>query len=120
MTMSHGSSRLNGLHLVRVISALLLVATTGTSTGASVGIEESNTRWVGTWATAPQFSGSTVETYANQTLRLIVHTSTSGKKARIRISNLYGGQPLDIGAAHIARRTTTAEIDPASDRRLTF
>jgi lysophospholipase L1-like esterase len=120
MTMSHGSSRLNGLHVVRVVSALLVVAAIETSTGARVRIERADTRWIGTWATAPQFSGSTVETYTNQTFRLIVHTSTSGKKVRIRISNLYGGQALDIGAAHIARRTMDAEIDPASDRRLTF
>src|SRR5262245_32186433 len=77
--------------------------------------------WVGTWAAAPQFSGpAAVDTYTNQSLRLIVHTSTGGKQARIRISNLYGDQPLIIGAAHIARRSKDAEIDPASDRRLTF
>src|SRR5262249_39232923 len=67
------------------------------------------------------FSGTaTIETYENQTLRLIVHTSRGGRKARIRISNLYGDQPLEIGAAHIARRTRDAEIDPASGRALLF
>src|SRR5262245_53710388 len=82
---------------------------------------QSDTGWVGTWATAPQFSGTAdVDTYVNQTLRLIAHTSTSGRKARIRISNTYGDQPLEIGAAHIARRARDADIDPRSDRTLTF
>jgi len=82
---------------------------------------ETGVRWVGTWAAAPQFSGTASdETYANQTLRLIVHTSVGGRPARIRLSNLYGDQPLEIGAARVARRVKDAEIDPASDRALTF
>jgi len=49
-----------------------------------------------------------------------VHTSVGGKKVRIKISNTYGDKPLLISAAHIARRTSAADIDPASDRALTF
>jgi len=78
-------------------------------------------KWIGTWAAAPQFSGtSNVVTFRNQTLRLIERVSAGGRKARIRISNVYGDRPLEIGAARIARRTKDAEVDPASDRRLTF
>jgi lysophospholipase L1-like esterase len=77
--------------------------------------------WVGTWATAPQpFMPGNLETYRNETLRLIVHVSEGGPKVRIRISNVYGDKPLAIGAAHIARRTTGADIDPMSDRSLMF
>jgi lysophospholipase L1-like esterase len=53
-------------------------------------------------------------------LRLIVHTSSGGKEVRVKISNTYGDQPLMIGAAHIARQASAADIDPASDRALTF
>ena len=77
--------------------------------------------WIGTWATASQPAiPSQVQTFRNQTLRLIVHASAGGAKARIKISNTYGDQSLVIGAAHIARRTSGADIDPASDRALTF
>jgi lysophospholipase L1-like esterase len=77
--------------------------------------------WIGTWATAPQpFLPAALQNYRNQTLRLIVHTSTSGKKVRIKISNTYGDKPLLIGAAHIALRTSAADIDPSSDRVLQF
>jgi lysophospholipase L1-like esterase len=51
---------------------------------------------------------------------LVVHISAGGKKLRIRLSNIYGEQPLMIGRARIARRTAAAEIDPASDRILLF
>jgi len=78
-------------------------------------------QWIGTWATAPQpnMPGSLLR-FQNQSLRLIVHTSAGGTKVRIRISNTYGDHPLLIGGAHIALRTSAAEIDPASDRTLLF
>jgi lysophospholipase L1-like esterase len=78
-------------------------------------------QWIGTWATSPQpFIPGTLQSFRNQTLRLIVHTSAGGAKVRIRISNTYGDGPLLIGGAHIARRTAAAEIDPLSDRILKF
>jgi len=78
-------------------------------------------RWIGTWATAPQppMPGH-VQSFRNQTLRLIIHTSAGGTRVRIKISNTFGDQPLQIGSAHIARRTDAAEIDPTSDRSVTF
>lgn len=77
--------------------------------------------WIGTWGTAAQpFLPKSLQTYRNQTLRLIVHTSAGGTKVRIKLSNTYGNVPLVIGAAHIARRTAGAEIDPHSDRMLRF
>jgi lysophospholipase L1-like esterase len=77
--------------------------------------------WIGTWATAPQPpQPGTRQTFRNQSLRLIVHTSAGGTKVRIKISNTFGDHPLLIGSAHIARRTTAADINPASDRALMF
>ncbi|HJT18022.1 MAG TPA: SGNH/GDSL hydrolase family protein, partial [Thermoanaerobaculia bacterium] len=76
--------------------------------------------WIGTWAASPQpHIPAALKTFNNQTIRLIVHTSAGGSKARVRISNLYGDQPLVIGAAHIARRANGADIDASSDRALT-
>jgi len=78
-------------------------------------------QWIGTWAASAQpFIPAILETYRNQSLRLIVHTSAGGARVRVKISNTYGDTPLLIGSAHIARRTTEAEIDPRSDRMLKF
>jgi lysophospholipase L1-like esterase len=79
-------------------------------------------QWIGTWATAPQAAVSTgsAQAFKNQTLRLIVHTSAGGTKARVKISNTFGDGPLLVGSAHIAHRTAAADIDPASDRILSF
>jgi len=78
-------------------------------------------QWIGTWATAAQpFLPKSLQTYRNQSLRLIVHISAGGRKVRIKVSNAYGDGPLVIGGARIARRTRGAEIDPSSDRMLKF
>jgi len=93
--------------------------TSGVPKGTDVGRD--SMQWIGTWATAAQpFLPKSLQTYRNQSLRLIVHTSAGGKKVRIKISNTYGDGPLRIGGAHIARRTAAAEIDPRSDRILKF
>ena len=77
--------------------------------------------WIGTWATAPQAAiPGNAQSVRNQTLRLIVHTSAGGKKVRVKFSNTFGDKPLIIGSAHIACRAAGADIDPASDRALTF
>jgi lysophospholipase L1-like esterase len=81
----------------------------------------SGKRWIGTWAAAPQppMPGH-VQSFRNQTLRLIVHASAGGTKVRIKVSNAFGDHALRIASAHIARRTDAAEIDPTSDRTLKF
>jgi len=73
--------------------------------------------WIGTWAAAPQHAPD-AKTYANQTIRMIVHVSAGGKQVRVRFSNVFGDTPLVIGSAHIARRTSGADVE--SDRVLTF
>src|SRR5262252_3643328 len=82
---------------------------------------KTNDRWIGTWATAAERPvPAHPDTFHDQTLRLIVRVSAGGAKVRVRISNTFGDAPLVLGAAHAARRTAGAAIDPTSDRRLTF
>jgi lysophospholipase L1-like esterase len=103
------------------------VSCTHPSVGTSPGVA-SLPRWLPTWApsqsaTAPRPAAGApdpVPTYANTTLRQIIHTTIGGDRVRIRISNEYGDRPLKIGAAHVALRTAGSTIDPASDRALTF
>src|SRR5882724_1236535 len=107
-----------------VLGSLFLGAALGLSAAADQAIAEKNSRgaqWIGTWATAAQpFLPGALETYQNQSLRLIVHTSAGGARVRIKISNTYGDEPLIVGGAHIGRRRSGADIEPTSDRPLTF
>jgi lysophospholipase L1-like esterase len=98
-------------------------ATVRASRGATTGAT-----WIATWspsqsampARPPAGTEDRVPTYVNATIRQIVRTTIGGDHLRIRISNEYGDRPLVVGAAHVARRTTAAAIDPGSDRALTF
>jgi len=116
---SYRARRTCGWALLVAALALLLSAHLPRALGA--GNSRKSQHWIGTWATAAQSSvPGRSQTFHGQTLRLIVHTSAGGSKVRIKISNTFGNQPLVIGAAHIARRLSGADIDPASDRTLTF
>ena len=77
--------------------------------------------WIGTWGTAAQaVMPGRLETFDNQTVRLVVHVSAGGQRVRVRLSNVYGDRPLLVRAARVARRTQGANIEPMSDRSLTF
>ena len=85
------------------------------------------THWVGTWAASPapqlpeaaQMYASKL-IFADQTIREIVHTSIGGDTVRVRLSNAYGGQMVEVGAAHIAVRAKEGSIVPGTDRVLKF
>ena len=68
-------------------------------------------RWVSTWAASPQTAipGTSDATgFNNQTIRNIVFTSVSGDLVRVRFTNTFGDQPLQIGGASIAVAGTGA------------
>lgn len=78
--------------------------------------------WVGTWATSPV--GETVNDGqpgpANSTYRNIVHISLGGSAVRVQLTNEFGTQPLQVGAAHIAVSAGGGSIQSGSDHALTF
>jgi lysophospholipase L1-like esterase len=76
--------------------------------------------WLPTWAPSQSATVQAAPSYANATVREIVHTSIGGDRVRIRISNEYGDAPITIGAAHIALRESGSTTRAGSDRTLTF
>jgi lysophospholipase L1-like esterase len=89
-----------------------------------------NNRWVATWSSAPIapglttidaiFGGDRSRSFENQTIRHIAHTSVGGRRVRVRLSNVFGAQPLRIGATQVALRRDVAAIYPSTNRRVTF
>ena len=70
-----------------------------------------NSPWVATWGTATEEARNGSEPdLTGQTLRMIVHTSVGGSRARIWLSNRFGSVPLHIGAAHAG-----VSVDPGAD-----
>ncbi len=84
--------------------------------------------WIATWSPSQSWmpprpadgKPDPVPTYANRTLREIVHTTLGGDSVRIRISNEYGDRPLVIGDARVALRGEGADTKPGTDRAFTF
>jgi lysophospholipase L1-like esterase len=82
--------------------------------------------WVVSWGASPSPPPDDLQiqkkglSFSNQTLREIVHLSIGGPAIRVRFSNFFGPQALDVGSAHLALRTSESSILPSSDRGLTF
>jgi lysophospholipase L1-like esterase len=117
---------LEPLTMTNRMHSLLLVGLAITTLGlhsaplSQPATSRSDSRWIGTWATAPAGVADPPRQFDNQTLRLIVRISAGGDEVRVRIANTFGTVPLAIGAAHIARRAADASIQPHTDRSLTF
>jgi lysophospholipase L1-like esterase len=83
-------------------------------------------RWVGTWASSQQIpedrNALPNADLEDATLRQIVRTTIGGDRIRIRLSNVFGTEPLRIRSIHVARSAdpATSRIDPATDRTVTF
>src|SRR3974390_482570 len=61
--------------------------------------------WLTTWGCGPQLtepSNLPPAPLANSTLRQFVHTTVGGKFLRVRLSNAYGTNTVNISLAHIA------------------
>lgn len=112
--------------LPATIAALALLATTATAAPARA--TPTADGWTGTWATAaqrpstPPWSGGNWSEagFADQSLRQIIRTTTSGSTLRVRVSNRFGERPLRITSATIGRAGDGAAVSKGSLRRLSF
>jgi lysophospholipase L1-like esterase len=104
------------------VLALAALALLGTGAGGAAAAGH----WVGSWASAqqvPEPQNSLAETdLADTTLREHFRLSLGGTHLRVRLSNLFGTQPLVIDAATIAHAADPAgnALLPGSVRPLAF
>ncbi|MEV4096560.1 GDSL-type esterase/lipase family protein [Streptosporangium saharense] len=85
------------------------------------------TTWVAAFRSAvidpTKLSYNEPRSFADQTLRQILHLDGGGTTLRVRLSNRYGTAPLTVAAARVAVRPAAgkaAEIDPGTDTGLRF
>ena len=104
-----------------VFASLLAAAWRGDDAKAA------ETRWIGTWGASPspqlpdmaQMEKANLK-FSNQTVREIVHVSVGGAAIRIRLSNAYGKEAVEIGSVHVGVREAGATIKAGSDHAVTF
>lgn len=104
--------------LPRRVFLLLVLAASAVVTCAQEG------RWVATWVSAQQLTEPhnmpPPPGLSGQTLRQIVQPTLAGTRLRVTFSNQYGGTPLVIRGAAVARSREGSAIVPDSSRKLTF
>ena len=71
----------------------------------------------GTWGTSTVQLGATV---SNQTVRDIVRTSIGGSGLEIRLSNVFGSQPVTFGHVTVGIQQSGAALVSGTDRQVTF
>ena len=83
--------------------------------------------WIATWGASPSPQLATEADmkkakleFEDQTLREIVRTSIGSHTLRVRLSNAFGKETVEIGASHLALRAKDSGIQSGSDRSLTF
>jgi lysophospholipase L1-like esterase len=82
--------------------------------------------WVTSWGASQQIpepqNALPADDLRDATLRQIFHLSVGGPALRVHVSNAFGTEALHFLSVHIARPLSPAspEIDPMSDRALTF
>jgi len=105
--------------IASLLAALVLAAPVWVSA------DERESAWVGTWTASPQHAESpfvlpTPAQFDNQTIRQVVHTSISGHKVRVRLTNEFGTSALAVGAVTIALHDSGAAIVAGTEKPLTF
>jgi hypothetical protein len=58
--------------------------------------------------------------FANQTIRMVVHTSVGGSSVRIKLSNQRSTTPLSVGAVDVAAQADRATAVAGSRHAVTF
>ncbi len=112
--------RLSRRSLVAALFAAMVPWTAFVSLAQSTSAPDATT-WVATWGAAMMATNAGhAPDFTGQTLRQIAHVSAGGKQTRVWFSNRFGTEPLRIGSAHIALRTSADAIDANSDHALTF
>ena len=84
----------------------------------------SSQNWVGTWATAPQTVVRSFMPYnncmTNRSVRQVVKVSIGGDVIRLKLSNIYSMQPVEIRSIYIAHAKDSFAIDAKTAQYFKF
>jgi len=130
-----GSRRRYALAVPAVAAAVALsmitaswVRSTPSSAQVSTGAAAHEGRnWVTAWGASPvvgsDIPGSSCPAgtgLTNQTVRNVVFLSAGGDSVRVRLTNTFGAQAIQVGHASVAVQAANADAVPGTVRELTF
>lgn len=111
-------SRLPALALAALTIAALHALPASARAPAATPARCTGTHWVASWAASP--SDAATGGFEGQTLREIVTPRLGGTRARLRLSNRFGTQPVTFDRVVLARRALGAAVVPGSSTPVTF
>lgn len=116
---------MNGKNVVRAaaVVAVAAAAIAGPSSTEAVAGQDPVSGWQASWRTAPQppiASGPSHDGFTGQTVRMIIHPTVGGRAVRLRVSNLYGTAPLQVGKVAVAEQDTGPTAVASTQRVVTF
>ncbi|MGK3988834.1 SGNH/GDSL hydrolase family protein [Sorangium sp. So ce136] len=82
-------------------------------------------RWTAAWGTTMQgadspFPDLAPRSFSDETVRQRIVVTASGDQVRLRLSNLFGTQPLELAEVHVAKETSPFVAAPGTDRQVHF
>jgi lysophospholipase L1-like esterase len=101
--------------LLRAILVLMLTMVSSSFLARSDG----SRHWVATWITANAAS-ERPETFSNQTIREVVHTTIGGTATRLRLANTFGPRAVRFDAVYVGVQKEGATLVRASNHEVTF
>jgi lysophospholipase L1-like esterase len=112
-----------------LLAGVVLVLTPAWLPAGRAGAGTSGSRWVTTWAPSPVPAGSG-DTYLmasmptnqahNQSVRMVVRTTSPGSRIRIRLTNRYGNRPVTFGPVRVGLRYAGPSVQAGTTRTLHF
>ena len=111
------------------LAAGLAVPAASAGAAATGLVGHPSSHWVSTWAaspspaTPPSLTSSTDFSsagFSDQTIRNVVWASAGGRSARIRLSNVFGTQPITFRQVDIGRSAGGGAVTGGTSHRVTF
>lgn len=81
-------------------------------------------KWTGTWATAPEYTGKgdmpQNMTLTGNSLRQVIHVSLGGEELRLKLTNEFSDEEVEIRSVYIADAGDGEKINPKTVKYLKF
>lgn len=126
----HNTRAISRLGWISFCLPLLFVAATAAPTTSAHDFDhdrDQDGHWVASWQGSPMTGGTFFSPGCpsdvglnNQTVRNVIFLSAGGNKVRVRLSNAYGSNPLNVGAATVAISAGGAATIPGTSHTLRF
>jgi lysophospholipase L1-like esterase len=101
----------------RFLSAVLVTTTLAAVPAAAAAAGGDTPHRFAAWGPSMTIGGPN---FNNETIRMVVHPTISGKSLRIKLSNLRSTTPLAVGAVDVAVQATNATAVPGTHHTVTF